>query len=72
MNIEEAIKTLNPEIIAELDNEIIPCLSDECWCTMNDINHVNPDVRKARKVIYHELLEFVIGEYEQKGKKVTI
>jgi len=65
MSIDEKIKKV-------IENELVPCLSDEHWCWENGINHVNPNVPEAREKIYNELLEFVKWEYEQKTAPAPI
>lgn len=48
----ETIENLTKKEIENLEERLLNNLYDRRWCEENNINYCNPDVTKARELVY--------------------
>jgi len=54
MRINERTNNLDNKTKKELEEILTYRIKDKDWCIINSINHRDPDIRKAREIVYDE------------------
>lgn len=55
MDVDSELVKLTLEQKIEYHNTLVESLYDRSWCSINNINYINPDMSKVKEVLYNEM-----------------
>lgn len=53
----KSINNLTNKELTTLELRLVDALEDRYWCLTHKINYINPEIEKARRIIYNNYLE---------------